>query len=83
MAVQFRFFKMPRKQTFVFDFLQSGQFGFSKTDSEQTFGFLHVPSVLDSALGFRSRRTTSRPGRVNCVEALSPHRVTAVGKLLC
>ena len=38
--------------------------------------------TVGSAPGFGSRLPRSRPGRDNCVEALSPHRVTAVGKLL-
>ena len=38
--------------------------------------------VVDSALGFGSRHQILRPGRVNCVEAQPPNRVTAVVKLL-
>ena len=38
--------------------------------------------AVGSALDSESRIRGSRPGRANCVEALSPHRVTAVGKLL-
>ena len=38
--------------------------------------------AVGSALGFGSKHPSSRLGRDNCVEALSPHRVTAVGKLL-
>ena len=49
----------------------------------------HGPPLLNghggavgSALGFGSKHPSSKLGRDNCVEALSPHRVTAVGKLL-
>ena len=35
-----------------------------------------------SALGFGSRLPKSRSSRDNCVDALSPHRLTAVGQLL-
>ena len=38
--------------------------------------------VAVSSLGSRSRYPRSRLGRVNCAEALSPHYVAAVGKLL-
>ena len=38
--------------------------------------------AVGSALGFGSKHPSSKLGRDNCVEALSPHRVTAVGKLL-
>ena len=48
--------------------------------------FLHCTlqrhgGAVGSALGSESRIRGSRPGRANCVEE-SPHRVTAVGKLL-
>ena len=38
--------------------------------------------AVGSVLGFESRHQRSKPGHDNCVEALSPQRVTAVGKLL-
>ena len=38
--------------------------------------------AVGSALGIGSKHPSSKLGRDNCVEALSPHRVTAVGKLL-
>ena len=38
--------------------------------------------AVGSALGFGSKHPSSKLGRDNCVEALSLHRVTAVGKLL-
>ena len=38
--------------------------------------------VVGSAPGFGSRLPRSSDVRNNCVEASSPHRVTAVGKLL-
>ena len=41
----------------------------------------HV-GVVDSATGFGSRHSRSKPGRFNCVWASSPYRVTAVRKLL-
>ena len=45
---------------------------------------MHVrhDGAVGSALGFGSRHPSSKLGRDNCVEALSPHRATAVGKLL-
>ena len=43
--------------------------------------FRHDDAVV-SAPGFESRFPRSRPGHDKCVEAVSPHRVTAVGKLL-
>ena len=38
--------------------------------------------AVGSAPGFGLRLPRSRPGSDNCAEALSPHRVTAVDKLL-
>ena len=38
--------------------------------------------AVGSALGIGLKHPSSKLGRDNCVEALSPHRVTAVGKLL-
>ena len=38
--------------------------------------------AVGSALGFGSKHPSSKLGRYNCVEALSSHHVTAVGKLL-
>ena len=38
--------------------------------------------VVDSMLGFGSRHPIPKPGRVSCVGILSPHSVTAVGKML-
>ena len=57
----------------------------SKTKITTKSGVWHVfdyDGAVGSALGFGSRHTRSKPGHGNCVEALSPHRVTAVGKLL-
>ena len=39
-------------------------------------------AAVGSTLGFESKHPGSKLGRDNCVEALSLHRVTAVGKLL-
>ena len=38
--------------------------------------------AMVSELGFALRLMRSRPGRDNCAEALIPHRITALGKLL-
>ena len=38
--------------------------------------------AVGNALGFGSEYPSSKLGRDKCVEALSPHRETAVGKLL-
>jgi hypothetical protein len=41
-----------------------------------------VAQLVGSALGFGLKHPSSKLGRDHCGEALSPHRVTAVGKLL-
>ena len=44
--------------------------------------FVRHDGAVGSVPGCGSRLPRSRPGRDKCVEALSPHRVTAVGKLI-
>jgi FLYWCH zinc finger domain len=50
--------------------------------SRITAGIERHGGAVGSALGFGSKHPSSKDGRDNCVETLSPQRVTAVGKLL-
>ena len=55
---------------------------FELRGSIETTPHVRHDSAFGSGPGFGSRLPRSRPGRDNCAEALSPHRVTTVGKLL-
>jgi len=42
----FGFQKSPENPNFGFDFLTTVWFGFQKTETELTFGLLHIPNYL-------------------------------------